>query len=88
MEEKKLTEELEKIKAQLEELKSLMTSSQKSTFPILSSETFKKISDLTSEIINYTMEITQKAFLVVKGAAMGAIEGAKQSLKEEKKEEK
>lgn len=88
MEEKKLTEELEKIKAQLEELKSLMAASEKKTFPVVSGETFKKISELTSEIINYALDISQKAFLVVKGAAMGAIEGAKQSLKTEKKEEK
>jgi len=33
------------------------------------------------------MEIAEKAFAVVKGAAVGAVEGAKGALREEKKEE-
>lgn len=87
MEEKKLTEELEKIKAQLEEIRTLIASSEKKILPVVSSETFKKITELTSEIVNNAMDIAHKAFLVIKGAATGAIEGVKQSLKVEKKEE-
>jgi hypothetical protein len=43
--------------------------------------------ETASEVGKTAMEIAEKAFAVVKGAAVGAIEGAKGALKEEKKEE-
>lgn len=84
MEEKKdLAQELERVKAELEELKKKMGEAEEKSLKHLSMEALSKIMDLSKDIVKVTAEIGEKALKVVKYSVEGAVEGAKKALKEE-----
>ncbi|MFN7065972.1 MAG: hypothetical protein ACK4OF_07490 [Aquificaceae bacterium] len=91
MEEKKdLAQELERIKAELEELKKKMgMAEEEKGIKGMSTEALSKVMEISKEIVKTTAEIGEKALRVVRFSVEGAVEGAKKALKEEeeKKEE-
>ncbi|MFN3505530.1 MAG: hypothetical protein ACK4Y7_04915 [Caldimicrobium sp.] len=86
MEEKNIYEELEKIRAELEELKKKIGASEESSFKALAPELLSKIADVGKEVVKQAAEIAEKALTIVKYSVEGAAEGVKKALKEEKKE--
>lgn len=93
MSEKDLTKELERIKAELEELKAKLRATEGEgalkQLKESSHDLLVKVTSLASEIGKSAMEVAELAFHVVKGATLGALEGAKEALKarEAQKEE-
>ena len=82
MEKKDLSQELEKIKAELEELKKKIAEADGKGIMSLPEEAFSKVFETVQGIAKTAMEIVEKSFAVLKSAAAGAIEGAKKALKE------
>ena len=89
MEEKKdLAQELERIKAELEELKKKMgIAEEEKSLKDLPAEALSKVMEISKEIVKTTAEIGEKALKVVKYSVEGAVECAKKALKEEEKKE-
>jgi|UniRef100_A0A7C2V780 hypothetical protein len=84
MEEKKdLTQELERIKAELEELKKKLGMAEEKSLRELPTEALSKVMEVSKEIVKTTAEIGEKALRVVRYSVEGAVEGAKKALKEE-----
>ncbi len=84
MEEKKdLAQELERIKAELEELKKKMGVAEEKGLKDVPAEALSKVMDISKEIVKTAAEIGEKAIKVVKFSVEGAVEGAKKALKEE-----
>ena len=83
MEEKNLQQELEKIKAELEELRKKIGMSEEKDITKLPLEVVRKVTDTASEVAKTALEIAEKAVKVVSYAATGAVEGAKKAIKEE-----
>lgn len=86
MDEKKFQEELEKIKADLEELRNKIGMPEEKDITKLPVEAAKKVSETASDVVKAAMEIAEKAIKVVSSAAVGAVEGAKKALTEEEKQ--
>lgn len=87
MEEKKdLTQELERIKAELEELKKKLGMAEEKSLRELPTEALSKVMEVSKEIVKTTAEIGEKALRVVRYSVEGAVEGAKKALKEDIRE--
>ncbi|MCS7306981.1 MAG: hypothetical protein NZ526_00345 [Aquificaceae bacterium] len=87
MEEKDLAQELERIKAELEELRKKMGAAEEKGIKDLPAEALSKVMDVSKEIVKTAAEIGEKALKVVRFSVEGAVEGAKRALKEEEKKE-
>ncbi|MCS6876224.1 MAG: hypothetical protein RMK35_04610 [Aquificaceae bacterium] len=87
MEEKDLAQELERIKAELEELRKKMGAAEEKGIKELPAEALSKVMDVSKEIVKTAAEIGEKALKVVRFSVEGAVEGAKRALKEEEKKE-
>lgn len=88
MEEKDLAQELERIKAELEELKKKMGKAEEEKgLKELPSEALSKVAEVSREIVKTTADIAEKAIRVLRYSAEGALEGVKKALKEEEKKE-
>ncbi|MCS7262667.1 MAG: hypothetical protein N3C13_03180 [Aquificaceae bacterium] len=84
MEEKKdLAQELEKIKAELEELRRKMGMTEEKSLKDLPAEALSKVMEVSKEIVKTAADIGERALKVVKYSVEGAVEGAKKALKEE-----
>lgn len=84
MEEKKdLAQELEKIKAELEELRRKMGMTEERSLKDLPAEALSKVMEVSKEIVKTAADIGERALKVVKYSVEGAVEGAKKALKEE-----
>ncbi|MFN4131913.1 MAG: hypothetical protein ACK4GE_02415 [Caldimicrobium sp.] len=88
MEEKDLYTELEKIKAELEELKQKIGGPEEKSIKALPAEILSKIADVGKEVVKQAAEIAEKALTIVKYSVEGAAEGVKKALKEEKEDKK
>ena len=87
MEEKDLAQELERIKAELEELRKKLGAAEEKSIKDLPAEALSKVMDVSKEIVKTAAEIGEKALKVVRFSVEGAVEGAKRALKEEEKKE-
>ncbi|MDM7266105.1 MAG: hypothetical protein P3W89_000455 [Aquificaceae bacterium] len=82
-----MAQELEKIKAELEELKKKLGMAEEKSLKELPAEALSKVMEVSKEIVKTTAEIGEKALRVVRYSVEGAVEGAKKALKEEEKKE-
>ena len=82
---KKVHENLDQIKKDLDELRAKLGMTKRGDFTRLQLDVAKKVGETTSEIIKKASDVFEKALKVAQYSALGALEGGKRAFKEGKR---
>lgn len=85
---KKVQENLEEIKKDLDDLRAKLGMTKRGDFMQVPLDTAKKLGDTASEIIKKASDVFEKTLKIAQYSAMGALEGGKKAIDEEFKQKK
>lgn len=85
---KKVQENLEEIKKDLDDLRAKLGMTKRADFMQIPVDAAKQLGDTASEIIKKASDVFEKALKVAQYSAMGALEGGRKAIDEEFKQKK